>query len=259
MDSILTNLFDLSGKTALVTGASSGLGAHFAMTLAAAGANVVLAARREERLHTLVHQIRKSGGQAHAQAMDVTSTESVEAALAHISENIAPIDILVNNAGVTDSKHSLKVDEQSWDYVMDTNLKAAWRVAQSVAKLAVSEQRPCSIINIASILGLRVTLGESTYSASKAGLIQLSKAMAMELARKGVRVNAICPGYFETEMNSEYLQSDAGKKLMGTTPSGRHGQLEELSAPLLMLASDAGSYINGVALPVDGGHIVSQI
>ena len=256
----MQDTFNLENKVIAITGASSGFGHHFAGVLAANGAKVILGARRREKLNTAVKEIKAAGGSATAATLDVTDKASIESFLDVAYTEFGRLDCVINNAGVeAGAKTYHTTDEEDWDFVLDTNLKAAWRVAQSVANQAITRQRPCSIINIASILGLRVTFGESTYSTSKAGLIQLTKAMAMELARKGVRVNAICPGYFETEMNSDYLNSEAGKKFMGATPSGRHGQLEELSAPLLLLASDAGSYINGVALPVDGGHIASPI
>lgn len=259
MDTSIANLLNLEGKVALVTGASSGLGAHFAKVLAAAGAHVIAAARRKEKLDALVQEIQAAGGKADAVSMDVTDAESVETALQNAESLAGTVNILINNAGVADPRHCLKVQEENWDFVMDTNLKGAWRLAQAVALRSIAAKRPCSIVNIASILGLRVGFGESTYAAAKAGLVQLTKAMALELARKGVRVNAICPGYFETEINSGYLNSEKGKAFMGNTPIGRHGQVEELSAPLLLLASDAGSYINGVALAVDGGHIVNSL
>ncbi len=252
-------LFSLQGKIALVTGASSGLGAHFAEVLAAAGATVVAAARRRERLEELVDKIEQSGGKALAVSLDITDKNNVMAALEQVEAEAGPIDVLVNNAGVADSRYSLKVDEESWDFVMDANLKGAWRLAREVAARAVARQAPASIVNIASILGIGVTFGESTYAASKAGLIQLTRSMAMELGRKGVRVNALCPGYFATEMNADFLNSDAGKEFMGKTPMGRVGDVTELSGALLLLASDAGSYINGVALPVDGGHLVTAL
>ena len=252
-------LFSLQGKIALVTGASSGLGAHFAEVLAAAGATVVAAARRRERLEELVDKIEQSGGKALAVSLDITDKNNVMAALEQVEAEAGPIDVLVNNAGVADSRYSLKVDEESWDFVMDANLKGAWRLAREVAARAVARQAPASIVNIASILGIGVTFGESTYAASKAGLIQLTRSMGMELGRKGVRVNALCPGYFATEMNADFLNSDAGKEFMGKTPMGRVGDVTELSGALLLLASDAGSYINGVALPVDGGHLVTAL
>ena len=153
----------------------------------------------------------------------------------------------------------MKVDEQNWDFIMDANLKGAWRVAQAVARRSVELDRPCNIINIASILGLRVGFGESIYAISKAGVVQMTKAMALELGRKQIRVNAICPGYFATEMNSDYLLSEAGQEYLANTPAGRMGQVEELTAPLLLLAGPGGSFVNGAVIPVDGGHLVSSL
>lgn len=251
--------FSLQGKTALVTGASGGLGAHFARVLAAAGASVVVVARREDKLGTLVKEIEQSGGTAIAVAMDVTSGESVTAALDKAEAAFGQVDILVNNAGVAGSRYSLKEDEENWDFVMDTNLKGAWRVAHAVANRSASAARPCSIINVASILGLRVGDGLSTYAISKAAVVQMTKAMASELARKQIRVNAICPGYFATDMNSSYLLSPQGQQYLAGTTSGRMGEMEELSGPLLLLASDAGSFMNGTAIPVDGGHMVGSL
>lgn len=251
--------FSLQGRSALVTGASSGLGAHFARVLASAGATVAVAARRRERLDALVAEIAADGGSAFAVAMDVTDAGSVQQALDSVEQSLGTLDILVNNAGVAGSRHCLKEDEANWDHIMEANLKGAWRVAHGVAQRSVSAGNNCSIVNIASILGLRVGFGESTYAISKAAVVQMTRAMALELARKGVRVNAICPGYFATEMNSDYLYSEAGQAYLANTPGGRAGQLQELDGALLLLASDAGSFINGVALPVDGGHLVSSL
>ena len=259
MTTDVSNMLSMAGKTALVTGASSGLGEHFARVLAAAGASVVVAARRTDRLETLVQELRAGGASAMAVALDVSSADSVEHALDTIEAELGVPDVLVNNAGVGASRYSLKVDEENWDFIMDTNLKGAWRVARGTAARAVAAGKPCSIVNIASILGLRVGFGESVYAASKAAVVQLTKAMALELGRKNIRVNALCPGYFSTELNSEYLASEQGQAMLGATPGGRAGELPELSAPLLLLASDAGSFINGVALPVDGGHLVSSL
>ena len=255
----MQNRFDLTGKIALVTGASSGLGAHFAAVLAEAGAKVVVAARRKEKLDALVAEIEKNAGNALAIDMDVTSASSVAAALDKVESHFGRLDILVNNAGTAGSRHCLKEDEANWDAIMDTNLKGAWRVAHAVANRSVAAGRPCSIINIASILGLRVGFGESTYAVSKAAVVQMTKALALELARKQIRVNALCPGYFATEMNSDYLHSDKGQAYLQGTTAGRMGQLDELSGPLLLLASEAGSFINGAALPVDGGHLVGSL
>ncbi len=255
----MQNRFDLTGKIALVTGASSGLGAHFAAVLAEAGAKVVVAARRKEKLDALVAEIENDAGIALAIDMDVTSASSVAAALDQIESHFGRLDILVNNAGTAGSRHCLKEDEANWDAIMDTNLKGAWRVAHAVANRCVEAGRPCSIINIASILGLRVGFGESTYAVSKAAVVQMTKALALELARKQIRVNALCPGYFATEMNSDYLHSDKGQAYLQGTTAGRMGQLDELSGPLLLLASEAGSFINGAAIPVDGGHLVGSL
>ena len=259
MSQTIEQRFRLEGKVALVTGASSGLGAQFARTLADAGATVVAAARRREKLRDLVQQITDAGGKALAVAMDVTAASSVAAALYEAEQDAGPIDILVNNAGVAGSRHCLKEDEANWDAIMDTNLKGAWRVAHGVANRCVAAGRPCSIINIASILGIRVGFGESSYAISKAAVVQMTRAMALELARKGIRVNALCPGYFATEMNSDYLLSERGQAYLKDTTAGRMGELEELSGPLLLLASEAGSFINGAVIPVDGGHLVGSL
>ncbi|RLQ22995.1 SDR family oxidoreductase [Seongchinamella sediminis] len=259
MNPSIEQRFNLQGKVALVTGASSGLGAHFARTLAGAGATVVAAARRREKLQGLVQQIKDAGGNALAVAMDVTDAASVTRALDAAEQDAGAIDILVNNAGVAGSRTCLKEDEANWDAVMETNLKGAWRVAHGVASRNVAADHPCSIVNIASILGIRVGFGESTYAISKAAVVQMTKAMALELARKQIRVNALCPGYFATEMNAGYLESERGQDYLKTTTAGRMGELDELSGPLLLLASEAGSFINGATIPVDGGHLVGSL
>ncbi|MEM1113495.1 MAG: SDR family oxidoreductase [Pseudomonadota bacterium] len=252
-------MLSLQGRTALVTGASSGLGEHFARVLAAAGARVAVGARRVERLDALVEELVAAGGEALAVPLDVSDAGSVTTALATIEAHFGVADVLINNAGVADSRYCLKVDEASWDYIMDTNLKAVWRLARDVAARCIAADKPGAIVNIASILGLRVSFGESTYAVSKAAVVQMTKAMALELARKNIRINALCPGYFATELNTGYLQSDQGQDMLSKTPAGRAGQLNELSAPLLLLASGAGSFINGATLAVDGGHLVSSL
>jgi len=253
------NLFSLEGKVALVTGASSGLGKHFAKVLAAAGADIAVVARRKEKLDELVKELSDSGAKAFATAMDVTSAASVDEAISAIENELGTVTTLINNAGVADSRHCLKVDEESWDFVMNTNLKGAWRIAQAVAQRCVASNSPGSIINIASILALRVGFGESSYATSKAALVQLTKSMALELGTKGVRVNAICPGYFSTEMNDTFLASEAGQKMLNKGAFKRAGNLDELNGPILMLSSDAGSFMTGAAIPVDGGHLLSSL
>lgn len=253
------SLLSMKGKVALVTGASSGLGAHFAKVLAQSQAQVVVTARRTTKLSQLVADIESHGGKAIAVAMDVTDQASVVSAFDQAEAAFGTVDVLINNAGVADSKGFLKIDEDSWDFVMDTNLKGAWRVAREAAQRLVNKGQPGSIVNISSILGVRVGVGHSTYCISKAGVIQMTKAMALELIRKGIRVNAICPGYFETEINGHYFQTEAGQAYIAGTPARRLGSLNELDAPLLMLSSDAGSFISGVALPVDGAHLTSAL
>jgi len=247
--------FDLSGKTALVTGASSGLGAHFANCLGQAGANVVLAARRADRLQSLQAELTKAHITAKAIDLDVTSGASVAAAL----DVAGPIDILINNAGISIVKPALDMPEKDWDAVVDTNLRGAWLMAQGAARRWVADERPGSIVNIGSILGLR-TIGQvAPYNASKAGLIHLTRALAMEWARYQIRVNAICPGYIETEMNSAFWKTPGGQKLIERIPQRRIGQPEHLDGALLLLASDAGDFMTGSVITVDGGHTVSSL
>jgi NAD(P)-dependent dehydrogenase (short-subunit alcohol dehydrogenase family) len=248
-------LFDLSGKTALVTGASSGLGAHFARCLGGAGAAVVLAARRADRLESLRAELAKSGVQAKAIDLDVTSSKSVASALSAAG----PIDILVNNAGISIVKSALEMPDEDWDAVVDTNLRGAWLMAQGAAKRWVADKRPGSIVNIGSILGLR-TIGQvAPYNASKAGLIHLTRVLAMEWARHQIRVNAICPGYIETEMNSAFWKTPGGQRLIERIPQRRIGQPQHLDGALLLLASDAGEFMTGSVITVDGGHTVNSL
>jgi NAD(P)-dependent dehydrogenase (short-subunit alcohol dehydrogenase family) len=252
-------IMDLTGHIALITGASSGLGDHFAQVLAACGAKVAIVARRVDRLQALQVKITDAGGHALAVEMDVSSQASVESALAAIQQELGNVSILVNNAGMAESRSFLKMDEQNWRKTMDVNLDGAWRVAHRVSQQMVTSGTKGSIVNIASILGLRQGFGHTAYAVSKAGVVQMTKSMALELAQKGVRVNALCPGYIETEINADYFATNAGREYVKTTPAGRVGQLEELDGPLLMLCSEAGSFVNGVALAVDGGHLVGGL
>lgn len=254
------NRFDLTGSVALITGASSGLGEHFAKVLAQAGAKVVVAARRVDRLQKLVEKINTAGGSASAVAMDVSDTASVSAGFIAAEKYYGTLDVLINNAGVAKPVAFLKSKEEDWDFVMQTNLKAAWRVAREFSERLVAANKPGAVINIGSVLGLGVGYGETLYSISKAGLVQLTKNMALELMRHQIRVNALCPGYFETEINTDYFHTERGQAYNANNiPSKRLGQLEELSGPLLLLASEAGSFVNGVALAVDGGHLVHTL
>jgi NAD(P)-dependent dehydrogenase (short-subunit alcohol dehydrogenase family) len=256
---MLDSCFDVSGKTALVTGASSGFGAHFARLLAAHGARVVVAARRLERLNSLVEEIQEAGGEASAAALDVTDAASVTAAFEAAEAAFGVVDIVSNNAGVAVSKWAVNIDEDDWDFVLDTNLKGAWLVASEAGRRMIAAEKPGSIVNTASILGMRVALTTSSYSASKAGLISLTQSLALEWSRYGIRVNALCPGYFVTELNADFFSTEKGREYLRNTPAGRSGELDELSAPFMLLASEAGSFINGTALPVDGAHHIASM
>jgi NAD(P)-dependent dehydrogenase (short-subunit alcohol dehydrogenase family) len=255
----MSKRFDLSGKVALVTGASSGLGVHFARTLAAAGASVAIAARRADRLASLQAELLNAGVKAAAVELDVQSGKSVKAAFDAAEKMLGAIDIVVNNAGISIVKPALDMPEEDWDAVVDTNLRGAWLVAQTAAKRWVAAKRPGVIVNIASILGMR-TIGQvAPYNASKAGLIHLTRALAMEWSRYDIRVNAICPGYIETEMNRDFWKTPGGQRLIERIPQRRIGQPEHLDGALLLLASDAGTFMTGSVLTVDGGHTVSSL
>jgi NAD(P)-dependent dehydrogenase (short-subunit alcohol dehydrogenase family) len=248
---------DLSGKVALVTGASSGLGARFAKVLAQAGATVALAARRVERLKELRAEIDAEGGEAHVYELDVTDLTSVRACVAQVENDLKKIDILVNNSGVSAQGRLLDVTEEDYDYVMDTNLKGAFFVGQQVAKVMTAKKTPGRIINIASVAGMKVLSQLSVYCMSKAAAIHMTKAMALEWGRYGINVNAICPGYIETEINSTYFKSENGQKLMNLLPRRRLGQPDDLDGLLLLLASDASGFINGAAIAADDGMAVA--
>lgn len=250
--------FRLDGRIALVTGASSGLGEHFAALLADAGARVALAARRVDKLRPLAERIAAAGGQTRVLALDVTDAASVRACLDGLASWGAP-DILVNNAGVTITRPLLEQTEEDFDQVMDTNLKGNWLVATETARRMVAAGRGGSIVNVASILGERVAGGVAPYAISKSAVIQVTKAMALELARHRIRLNALLPGYIVTDLNREFLQSDAGEKLRQRIPSRRFGELEDLDGPLLLLASDAGAAMTGATVAVDSGHLVSSL
>jgi NAD(P)-dependent dehydrogenase (short-subunit alcohol dehydrogenase family) len=249
----------LKGRNALVTGANGGLGSHFAQTLAEAGAAVAVAARKIESLRSVKDAIVAAGGRAEPIALDVTDPTSVARAFDEASAALGAITIVVNNAGIAITKPLLEHTEEDWQQVIEVNLNGAWRVAQAAARHMVKHEQGGSIVNVASILGLRVSAQVPSYAASKAALIQLTKAMALELARYRIRVNALAPGYVETGINREFFESEPGKALVKRVPQRRIGQPGELDGALLLLASDAGSYMTGAVLAVDGGHVVNTL
>jgi NAD(P)-dependent dehydrogenase (short-subunit alcohol dehydrogenase family) len=253
------DLFSLKGRAALVTGASSGLGHHFAKVLAGAGAKVAITARRVDRLEALKREIEAAGGTAAAIALDVTDPASVKSAYAAAEAALGPVTIVVNNAGIAEPAYFLKMTEEEWRGVLSVNLDGVFRVAQEGARRMKANGTGGSIVNIASVLGLRVIKTLAHYSASKAGVIHMTKAAAYELARDKIRINAIAPGYCETEMNAEFFTSEAGKRLIERVPLERLGRLEELDGPLLLLASEAGSFMTGTVITVDGGLLLSMV
>ena len=247
--------FRLDNRRVLITGASSGLGRHFANVLGNAGAEVVLAARRRERLAEAVRALNARGISAHTVALDVTDPDSVTAAF---SES-GPIDVLVNNAGVSRAGATHTLSEADWQAVIDTNLTGVWRCAKAAIASWLNQSAPGIIVNIASIVGLRVARELGAYAASKSAVVHLTRSLALDYGRHGIRTNAICPGYFATELTEDYLASPAGKKQMLRVPLGRQGRLEELDGALLLLASDMSSYMNGSIIAVDGGHLCSGL
>ncbi len=255
----LPALFSLAGRTALMTGASSGIGHHLAQTLASAGATVFVAARRIDKLDALVTEIRQAGGQAYAVALDVSDAKSVKDCFDAIETIAGAPDIVVSNAGTTVAKPLLDQTEADWDSVIDTNLKGVWMVDTEAARRMIRHEKPGSIINIASILGERVAGAVVAYTTSKAGVIQATKSMALELARHNIRVNALLPGYVITDLNRDFLLSDAGKRLQSRVPGRRFCEMSDLDGPLLMLASDASRAMTGATVAVDWGHLVSSL
>ena len=252
---------DLSGRVAFITGASSGLGEQFARTLSRAGAAVVLASRRVEKLKDLRAQIEAEGGDAHVMALDVTDLHSVKAAVAHAETEVGAIDILVNNSGVSTTQRIQDVAEEDYDYIFDTNVKGAFFVAQEVGKRMLARARGAApgtyiggrIINIASMAGLKVLPQIGVYAMSKAAVVQMTKAMALEWGRFGINVNAVCPGYIDTEINHHHWQTEQGIKLVQMLPRKRVGQPQDLDALMVLLASSQSHFINGAVIAADDG------
>ena len=252
---------DHSGRVALVTGASSGLGTQFAKTLAAAGAAVVLAGRRVERLKTLRAEIEGDGGDAHVVGLDVTDIGSIKSAVAHAETEMGTLDILVNNSGVSTTQRLTDVTEDDYDYILDTNTKGAFFVAQEVGKRMIARAKGAApgtftggrIVNIASMAGLRVLGQIGVYAMSKAAVVHMTRAMALEWGRYGINVNAICPGYIDTEINHHHWQTEQGQKLIGMLPRKRVGQPQDLDAVLMMLCANESHFVNGAVVQADDG------
>jgi NAD(P)-dependent dehydrogenase (short-subunit alcohol dehydrogenase family) len=250
-------IFDLHGKVALVTGASSGLGVRFAECLAENGAAVVLVARRADRLAGLQARIEKSGGRALAVEADVRDRAAMAAAFDAAEQSFGTVTILVNNAGVAHAGRAVEMPEEEWRRVLSTNLDAVFYGAQEAARRMLAAGSGGAIVNIASVLGLGVAKGVVAYATAKAGVIQMTRALALELAFKGIRVNAIAPGWIVTELNRDYLMSEQGQALKREIPIGRFGEERDLDGPLLLLVSDAGRFVTGTTIVADGGQMVA--
>jgi NAD(P)-dependent dehydrogenase (short-subunit alcohol dehydrogenase family) len=252
---------DLSGRVALVTGASGGLGAQFAHTLAKAGAGVVLAARRTERLKTLRAEIEADGGDAHVVTLDVTDHDSIKAAVARAETEMGAIDILVNNSGVSTTQKLTDVMPDDYDFIMNTNTRGAFFMAQEVAKRMIARSKGEApgtytggrIVNVASMAGLRVLGQIGVYCMSKAAVVHMTKAMALEWGRFGINVNALCPGYIDTEINHHHWQTDAGQKLVQMLPRKRVGKPQDLDAVLMLLCANESHFVNGAVIAADDG------
>lgn len=250
----------LVGKHALVTGASSGLGEHFARLLVRCGATVSIAARRKDRIAGLAAELRGTGASVHEVVLDVADEDSISCALSHIENGKAPpLDILVNNAGIASSEPALSVATADFDRVIDTNLRGAWLLSKAAAEAWRGAGRPGAIVNVASVLGLRPGAGVAPYSISKAALVQMTKLLALEWARYSIRVNALCPGYIATDINAEFFATEAGQRMIGRIPMRRLGKPDDLSGAFLLMACNASSWMTGATLAIDGGHLASPL
>ncbi len=254
-----TPSFRLDGKVAMITGASSGIGARLAQSFATAGAAVALVARRRDRLEALEQELLASGAQVVVVELDINDHAALPAAFASIEARLGVADVVINNAGIAAPATFLKTTADVLHDTMSTNFESAWHVTQEAARRLVAARKPGSIINVASVLALGAGPGYAAYSASKAALVSMTRSLALEFVRYRIRVNALAPGWFVTEMNRDYFATAAGEEYLKKIPPGRAGQLDELVGPALLLASDAGSYVNGVTLPVDGGHSVALV
>ncbi len=250
----------MSGKRVVITGASGGLGEHFARVFSRAGAKLGLMARRRDKLSELARELAPTNGETVAvAACDVLEPAAVKRAVDKVHAELGGIDVLINNAGVARQAPALAQTLDDWDTVVNTNLRAYWLAASAVAEHMVADEIAGSIVNIASILGLRVAKHVAPYAVSKAGVIHMSKALALEWAHHGIRVNALAPGYLRTDLNARFFAGEAGRALIARVPQRRLGEPHELDGPLLLLASDAGSFMTGAVIPVDGGHLINSL
>ena len=256
---LANNYFGLANRLALITGASTGLGKHFATVLSQAGCKVILVARNEKKLNELQETIAEDGGEAEYIVLDVTDHDASNQAIDNLVSHNGVPNILINNAGIATGGSFLDTSQEELQSVIDVNQTGAWHIAKATVQHMVKAEQPGSVINIASILGLDVMKGVASYAVSKAAIVQLTKVMALELARHNIRVNAIAPGYFETDMNHDFLNSDAGRQLIKRVPMRRAGQFEDLDGAVLLLASDRGAFMTGSVVPVDGGHLVAGL
>ncbi|MFU8817284.1 MAG: SDR family NAD(P)-dependent oxidoreductase [Pseudomonadales bacterium] len=253
--------FRLDGKHVVITGASSGFGSHFAGVLADAGANVVLGARRTDKVQDRVAEIRAAGGEAAGLPLDVRNADSIRSFLASAEEAFGPIDVVINNAGVeSGAKTYAMIDEEDWDFVMDTNLKGAWMMSKFYTERVVAnKQAGGNIVNISSITDRRTIKGQFPYAVSKGALTRMTEVMALEAARYKIRVNALAPGYILTDVSRLLLESDAAPEFVKGVPMRRFGEFDDLNGPILLLASDASSYMTGSVIVVDGGHVCASL
>lgn len=261
LEGIIVDLFSLKGKNIAITGASSGFGHHFAGVLSAAGANVILGARRADKIADRVSEINQSGGRALGIPLDVTIPDSCADFLHQAEEAFGPVDVLINNAGVeAGAKTYAMIDEDDWDFVLDTNLKSVWRLSKMYTECVVkNKQSEGNIINVASITAYRTIKGQFPYAVSKAALVKATEIMALEGARYGIRVNSLAPGYILTDVSRILLESERSDTFVKGIPMRRYGEFEDLDGPLLLLASDGSRYMTGSTVVVDGGHIVSEL
>lgn len=252
----IAELFSMKGKVALVTGAASGMGERFAQTLAKAGAKVICAARRADRIEKVAAAIQASGGQAVAVQMDIGSRQSVESGFEAASKAFGLIDVLINNAGQLSFESIPNVDEESWQNLINVNMTGTLRMTQAFSRRLIAAGKPGVIVNIGSITGMGVMRGVTPYGCVKAAINHLTKQTAADLLDHGIRCNAIAPGYFHTEMSADVFATDVGKAIQAGLPTKRAGKVEELDGALLLLASNASSFINGAVLPVDAAHVI---